>query len=490
MCKIGHSKLSRIEKMLLSLTTRRSLYSTKVHGSSSLELKTVLKELIPQRKQEILELKKNYGDVKVGDITIGSVIGGMRGNNSMFWQSTSLDPYEGIRFQGKTIQDCQRLLPKDPKDPDEKRNFLPEGMFWLLVTGQIATQEQASHLSRELGIRGRKLPDDTEKLMSTLPSDIHPMTQLAIGLASMNQTSKFAKKYERGDIGKNEYWEYAFDDVLNLIAALPQLSGKIYSKIAAKGKPLGQFKEDRDWSYNICSLLGMTSEDSCNRQNLTAKQSGDFVNLMRLYTGIHVDHEGGNVSAHTTHLVGSALSDPYLSYSSGIMGLAGPLHGLAAQEVVRFLIEMNSCITSPQNEIEIKKYLWKLLESKRVVPGYGHAVLRKTDPRFVAMLDFVKARPEEFSQDENVILMEKLSKIAPKVLKEHGKCKNPYPNVDSASGILFYHYGIKELLFFTVIFGCSRSMGPLTQLVWDRALGLPIERPKSLDFNSLRSLCR
>ena len=43
------------------------------------------------------------------------------------------------------------------------------------------------------------------------------------------------------------------------------------------------------------------------------------------------DHEGGNVSAHTCHLVGSALSDPYLSYGAGMNGLAGPLHGLANQ---------------------------------------------------------------------------------------------------------------------------------------------------------------
>lgn len=468
----------------------RSLHITKVRGSCSLDLKTAIKELIPQKRQEILELKKNYGDVKVGDITIGSVIGGMRGNTSMFWQSTSLDPFEGIKFQGKTIQDCQKLLPKDARDSDGKGNFLPEAMLWLLVTGQIPTQEQALHLSKELGMRGRKLPDYTEKLMSNLPSDIHPMTQLAIGLASMNKTSHFARSYERGEIGKSDYWEYVFEDVINLIAALPKLAGKIYSNIVANGKPLGQFKENRDWSYNISSLLGMTNEDSCNRQNLTAKQSDDFVNLMRLYTGLHVDHEGGNVSAHTTHLVGSALSDPYLSYSSGIMGLAGPLHGLAAQEVVRFLIEMNSEISSPENKTEIEKYLWKLLGSKRVVPGHGHAVLRRADPRFVAMLDFAKARPEEFGQDKNVILMEKLSEIAPKVLKAHGKSKNPYPNVDSASGILFYHYGVKELLFFTVIFGCSRSMGPLSQLVWDRALGLPIERPKSLDFNSLHALCK
>lgn len=61
---------------------------------------------------------------------------------------------------------------------------------------------------------------------------------------------------------------------------------------------------------------------------------------IRGYLTIHSDHEGGNVSAHTTHLVGSALSDPYLSYSAGLNGLAGPLHGLANQEVLKWLLEV------------------------------------------------------------------------------------------------------------------------------------------------------
>lgn len=475
--------------MKLSAVTRGFHVSIKRQSRLQSDLKTALKEVIPQRKDEMMKIKKQYGNVKVGDITVGSVVGGMRGNCSMFWQSTSLDPDEGIRFQGRTIKECQDSLPTDPRSSDPSENFLPESMLWLLMTGEVPTKDQAANLSAELAHRGAQLPEYTIKIMNSLPRDMHPMTQLAIGLASMNKGSQFAKKYEQGSLGKNDYWEYTLDDALQLIAALPKLTGLIYSNIVSNGEPLGQYNENRDWSYNISSLLGMTTGDSINKHNLTEQQAKDFVNLMRLYTGIHVDHEGGNVSAHTTHLVGSALGDPFLSYSSGIMGLAGPLHGLAAQEVVRFLIEMNSNLSPEMKGSEIENYLWNVLNSKRVIPGYGHAVLRKPDPRFTAMLDFAKARPEEFKTDRNVTLMEKLSEVAPKVLTEHGKTKNPYPNVDSASGILFYHYGIKEMLFFTVVFGCSRSMGPMTQLVWDRIYGLPIERPKSLDMNGLKALC-
>ena len=56
--------------------------------------------------------------------------------------------------------------------------------------------------------------------------------------------------------------------------------------------------------------------------------------------------QGGNVSAHTVHLVGSALSDPYLSFAAGMNGLAGPLHGLANQEVLRWLMDVKAEVSA------------------------------------------------------------------------------------------------------------------------------------------------
>ncbi|CCK69995.1 citrate (Si)-synthase CIT3 KNAG_0D02450 [Huiozyma naganishii CBS 8797] len=457
-----------------------------IHTST---LRSVLKETIPERREQLLKLKKFHGQVKIpaGDITIGSVLGGMRGNKSIFWQSTTLDPMDGIKFHGMTIKQCQEQLPGDAND----HQFYPESMLWLLLTGKVPTVEQTNELISELNGRAEngRLPECTEKLLDNLPNNMHPMTQLAIAVASLNYGSQFAKGYQAGTINKLNYWESTLEDSLTLISRLPALVGKIYSKITQDGSPLGQFNSSKDWSYNICSLMGMTAGgDSLNNNNLSPQQSQDFVNLMRLYTGIHADHEGGNVSAHTTHLVGSALSDPFLSYSSGLMGLAGPLHGLAAQEVVRFLVEMNGSIKNVNDPKQISEYLWSLLSSNRVIPGYGHAVLRNTDPRFQAMLEFAERRSDEFKDDANVQLMMTLPKVAPAVLKEHGKCKNPYPNVDSASGVLFQHYGVTQLLFITAIFGCSRALGPLSQLVWDRIYGLPIERPKSMDLEALQKL--
>jgi citrate synthase len=206
--------------------------------------------------------------------------------------------------------------------------------------------------------------------------------------------------------------------------------------------------------------------------------------LMRLYQTIHADHEGGNVSAHATHLVGSALSDPYLAYTAGMTGLAGPLHGLANQEVLTWLLDVKSKVGDSPSQEELRVFVQETLKSGRVVPGYGHAVLRKTDPRYSCQREFAL---KHLPNDPLFRLVSDLYEVVPPVLLATGKVKNPWPNVDAHSGVLLQHYGIKEASFYTVLFGVSRALGVLAQGVWSRALGLPIERPKSLTVAALEA---
>lgn len=79
-----------------------------------------------------------------------------------------------------------------------------------------------------------------------------------------------------------------------------------------------------------------------------------------------------------------------------------------------------------------------------------------------------------------------MPQVVPEILLETGKVKNPWPNVDSHSGVLLQYYGIKEDTYYTVLFGVSRALGVLAQGIWSRALGLPIERPKSLTMAAMR----
>lgn len=322
----------------------------------------------------------------------------------MVWEGSVLDANEGIRFHGRTIKDCQKELPKGTSGTE----MLPEAMFWLLLTGEVPSTEQIRVFSRDLAEKS-SLPKFVEDMLDNFPKDLHPMTQFACAVSALNHTSVFARMYEKG-MNKADYWEPTYDDCISLLAKLPVVAAKIYQNAYRGGGALpAEVDMEQDWSYNFAAMLGKGG-----------KENEGFQDLLRLYLALHGDHEGGNVSAHTTHLVGSALSDPFLSYSAGLQGLAGPLHGLAAQEVLRWILQMQEAVGTSYSDQDVKNYLWKTLKSGRVIPGYGHAVLRKPDPRFEALMDFASARPE-IAKDPVFQLVKKNSEIAPDVLTEHGK---------------------------------------------------------------------
>ncbi|QIW99968.1 hypothetical protein AMS68_005486 [Peltaster fructicola] len=427
-----------------------SYQATRSYATAEPDLKETLKSIIPE-KRELLKKVKAHANVKIGDVKIENTLGGMRGLKAMVWEGSVLDANEGIRFHGKTIKDCQKEAAQ---------------------RSQVPSTNQVRVLSKELAEKGQ-IPAFVSKMLDDFPKDLHPMTQFACAVSALNYESKFAKAYEKG-LNKADYWEPTFDDSISLLAKLPTIAAKIYQNAYQGGGALpAEIDASQDWSYNFAAMLGKGG-----------KENEGFQDLLRLYLALHGDHEGGNVSAHTTHLVGSALSDPFLSYSAGLQGLAGPLHGLAAQEVLRWILQMQEHVGTKFTDQDVKDYLWSTLKSGRVIPGYGHAVLRKPDPRFEALMDFAAARPE-IASDPVFKLVKANSDIAPGVLTEHGKTKNPYPNVDSSSGVLFHHYGFKETLYYTATFGVSRGLGPLAQLIWDRVLGLPIERPKSINLAGL-----
>jgi len=438
-----------------------------------------LKDQLLKRKDETaVKIKAlaaaDIKTTKLSDATIEKAYGGMRDICSLVYEPSLLDPQEGIRFRGLSIPECQEQLPK----PKEGTQMLPEAMFWLLLTGNVPTTEQANALNAELQRRAQSEAIETAKTaLEALPQKCHPMTQFSSGVLALQHHSKFAAGYAAGKTNKNNYWEFALDDSLDLIARSPIVAAMIYRRMTTGSTKLAcDLNPELDWAANFTNQLGFNDKG--------------FMDCMRLYMAIHVDHEGGNVSAHTTTLVASALSDPYLSFSAGLNGLAGPLHGLANQEVLKYLSDMlEKCKVAgvdTKNDAALKealtKFTWELLNSKRVVPGYGHAVLRKTDPRYTCQRDFAAAN---FPNDELFRIVNTIYSIMPGILTEHGKTKNPYPNVDAHSGVLLQHYGLKEQDYYTVLFGVSRQLGVLAGVVWDRLQGRPIERPKSITTDAL-----
>ncbi|XP_042449458.1 citrate synthase, mitochondrial-like [Zingiber officinale] len=458
------SKLrSRLAQQSSSLGSIRWL---QVQSAPDLDLHSQLKELIPEQQERLKKLKSDHGKVQLGNITADMVIGGMRGMTGLLWETSLLDPDEGIRFRGLSIPECQKLLPgaKAGGEP------LPEGLLWLLLTGKVPNKEQADGLSAELCNRA-KIPDHVFKAIDALPVAAHPMTQFATGVMALQVDSEFQKAYEKG-MPKAKFWEPTYEDSMNLIARLPTVASYVYRRIYKDG---GIIPPDNslDYAANFSHMLGFDDPK--------------MLELMRLYVTIHSDHEGGNVSAHTAHLVGSALSDPYLSFAAALNGLAGPLHGLANQEVLLWIESLVKEVGEDITTDQLKDYVWKTLKSGKVVPGYGHGVLRKTDPRYTCQREFaLKHLPD----DPLFKLVSKLYEVVPPILTELGKVKNPWPNVDAHSGVLLKYFGLSEARYFTVLFGVSRSIGIGSQLIWDRALGLPLERPKSVTMDWLESYCK
>ncbi|KVI00622.1 Citrate synthase active site-containing protein [Cynara cardunculus var. scolymus] len=425
-----------------------------IQTSSDLDLHSQLKELIPEQQERLKKIKSEYGKVQLGNITVDMVLGGMRGMTGLLWETSLLDPDEGIRFRGHSIPECQKLLPaaKPGGEP------LPEGLLWLLLTG------------KELRSRAT-IPDYVYKAIDALPVTAHPMTQFTTGVMALQVQSEFSKAYEKG-IHKSKYWEPTYEDSLSLIAQVPAVAAYVYRRMYKNGESIPK-DDSLDYGANFAHMLGFDSPE--------------MQELMRLYVTIHSDHEGGNVSAHTGHLVASALSDPYLSFAAALNGLAGPLHGLANQEVLLWIKSVvNECGENISKD-QLTDYVWKTLNSGKVVPGFGHGVLRKTDPRYMCQREFAL---KHLPNDPLFQLVSKLYDVVPPILTELGKVKNPWPNVDAHSGVLLNYYGLTEARYYTVLFGVSRAIGICSQLIWDRALGLPLERPKSVTMEWLENHCK
>lgn len=429
------------------------------------KLKNKFEETGLAKAAEIKEFIKQNSDHNLGSYTIDSVFSGMKGMIGLVTETSLLDADEGIRFRGYSIPELKEKLPRLEGTSEP----LPEGLFYLMLIGELPTYDDMWEVGSNWTKRAI-VPKHVYDVIDAFPISAHPMTQFSAAIMALQTESEFAAAYRKG-VNKKDYWYYTFEDSMNLIARLPRVAAYIYRRNYKGGVHI-EPNPKLDWAANFAHMLGFGENEG-------------FKELMRLYMVIHADHEGGNVSAHTTHLVGSSLSDPYLAFSAAMNGLAGPLHGLANQEVIRWVLELQANLGGGKpSKQQIEEYINKTIAEGKVVPGYGHAVLRKTDPRFTAQMEFAK---KHMPLDELVNIVWDVYDVAPNILGTYKKIKNPWPNVDAHSGALLVHYGMVEYDFYTVMFGVSRALGVLASLIWDRALGLPLERPKSVTVDWLKN---
>lgn len=411
-------------------------------------LKEKLSQRIPAVREEIKKLVKEHGTRVISEVTIAQAYGGMRGVKSLVCDTSEVDINRGVSIGGIHISELTEKL--------------PEEILWLLLTGELPGAKSLQTLKTELQKRST-VPQYVWDVLKAMPKDSHPMTMLSTAILVMEKDSVFKRRYGEG-MHKEEYWEPMLEDALDLIARTPVIAAGIYRMRYNKG-PIIQPDKKLDYGANFAHMLGGKDPDE------------RFIRFMRLYLVLHSDHESGNVSAFTTHTVASALSNLYYAVSAGLNGLAGPLHGLANQECLKWVLMVKDTFKGVPTDEQLHKFAWDTLSSGKVIPGYGHAVLRQTDPRFTAFLEFGNrmCRTEEVFQ-----IVAKTFKIVPPILVKQGKAHDPWPNVDAGSGSLLWHFGMTEFEYYTVLFGVSRILGISSQAVLSRAIGSAIVRPKSV----------
>ncbi|CAI2367037.1 unnamed protein product [Moneuplotes crassus] len=428
------------------------------------KLKGKLAEIIPEVQGRLNTLKKEHGTKILQTVNVNQVIQGMKGIKGVIYETSEIYPTEGVKYRGYSIDEIVKMTPSFV----EGGSPAPEGVLWLFLSGEYPTKEEFDDFVLDLKERSY-IPDETIEFIRSFPKNMSPMTQFSMGMLACQNMSTFAQNCENG-IAKDKHWEAIYDDCINVVAKSSKVAALVFNNLYNDNKDLPDFMDDKlDFGAKYAHMLGYDSED--------------MYELMRLYLVLHMDHGGGSAGAHTNKLVGSVLSDPYLSFSASLSTIAGPLHGLGSQNCLKWYLEIVDKYGENWTKDDIVEHVHYTLNNKRVVPGYGHSVVRMADPRFIHQLKFGLTH---FPNDNLIKLVNACYEVIPDLLpKIKSTISSPYPNLVACSGALLMHFGMDQLDYYTVLFGVSRSFGYMSSLLWDRALGLPMERPGSFTVKGL-----
>ncbi|TFK37417.1 citrate synthase-like protein [Crucibulum laeve] len=443
-------------------------------GSYDLHPRTLIEGItvrIPSRIELATNLVAFHAKAPIHQLTVENILGGMRGAPSIVWEISETDS-SGVKYHGCMLCQLEENIPKW----GNSKQLSPEAMLWYLYTASVPTHAELKQFAADLVSRC-ELPKDVTNFLNNLPTNLSPIIHMNMGLTVLAQHSKLMKALAKGAC-KEELWRFALEDALDATGCILTLVSRIHSNIYRQGRDRdATLDPSADLAQNFAIRMGRSCEIN-------------FVELTRLAWVLHQDH-GANVSAHTMRLVSSALTDPYSTLSAGLIAGSGTLHGMAIHNSVDFNKSMTSALGPNPTDQDIENYVLKCIASGQILPGYGHAVLRVVDPRLEWIYRFVADHPAPLPESGvHPVLLELIQRanmIVPDLLRVHlPKIKNPAPNVDALSGSTMHTYGL-DVDFILPFMACGRAMGFLAQSVWDKALGLPIERPLSITMDGLLS---
>ena len=379
------------------------------------------------------------------EVTENHLNTGLRGIPVGTCRTSFVTPTEGVHYCGYPIKDLV--------------NFSPEEVIYLLMNKELPNAEETAVFTKNLQSRG-KLPDEIIGILSSLPKNGHPMDWLSIGIHSL------------GMFDENEDWQ---ENTLNLIAKMPRLMGLIF-----------RIREGREANIPEDDLSKSIVERFVHTLEFEDVDKVKMSKVISTYLVLHMDHGGGNLSTFTGKAIASGKATVYSAIAGAMNALSGPLHGRANQSCLEFVLRIG---TSEEQEVE--SFVRGELAAGRPVFGFGHAVLSVEDPRATAQFELGE---QICPEDENFKIIKTLRKVAPMVLSENKKIRNPNANVDIASGALLHHVGLIDPTYYTTFFGWARVAGIGAQIIDERTVlrsgkGVPIYRPKYYAENqSLRRI--
>jgi len=426
-------------------------------------LKSVFSKSLPSLRSRLQSFRQSHGSNTIAQVTFNHLFTGL--NVPILFHATArLDPEKGLFLRSIPIREISTILPKT-----EPHSIQPtiESIFWLLLTGEVPTVAEVDGLKSDLSNRSF-ISEDLERFIKDLPNDLSPMAQYSMALLYMSRSSICRQKV--ANFQRDSKWELLLEDGLDLLA---KSSGILLQISKNRNNPTisPQKTQSNDWCGRLAESFGLSTSNS-----------HDF---LRLFAQLHVDHEGGNVSTHTTMAVSSTHADPFSAYSAGVNGLSGALHGYANRDVMLFLLSLMQELGSNVSKEAIEAYVLNWRKHKGNIPGFGHAILRTKDLRFCIFEEWgIKHCAEAQILQVNRFCAE----IVSQMLKKQGKAKLPYPNVDFISGSLLFHYGIKDIELYPVFFAVVRAFGCVANMVIERALGLPLEYPLSWDLATIEKI--
>ena len=348
-------------------------------------------------------------------------------------------PCDGkLWYRGYNVYDLIRGL--------RGKRYAFEEAAYLLLIGDLPNEAQLDAFKDSL-VKCRDLPTNfvRDVIMKAPSHDLmNSLTRSVLTLASYDD-----------DIGKTDL-QTQLEQCIKLISVFPMLA--VYGYHAYHYYECGgsmYIHRPKPELSTAENLLQMLRPD----QKYTELEA----HVLDIALLLHMEHGGGNNSTFACRVLSSSATDPYSAYAAAIGSLKGPRHGGANAKVVSMHEDIRAHVSNWEDEDEVAAYLGKILDKQAfdgtgLIYGMGHAVYTLSDPRAEVCRHYARSLAAKKDLGEEFALIERIERLAPQVMRDHGMTKPICANIDLYTGFIYKMLGVPETLF-TPLFAVARMAG-------------------------------